>query len=152
MAGVRFRARTTAISTGTAAKTLLQVIAASNHGVMIDEIEISFNGTSNTAEPIRVDLCRQSDAGTTTAADSSNTIVKDPDDSDETIQTTIRHTATVEPTTGDILRSFLVHPQTGHAWQAPFGRGIKIGGGDRLGVRVTAPASVSAMVTVAGEE
>ncbi len=45
-----------------------------------------------------------------------------------------------------------VHPQQGYTWQAPFGRQIAIGGGDRLGVRVTAPVSVNAIVRFAGEE
>jgi hypothetical protein len=152
MAGNRFKARTNPIATSTSAKTLLQVIAASNHAVMVDEISISFKGTSNTAAPIRVDICRQSDAGTTTAGGTNSTIKFDPDDVDETIQTTIRDSASAEPTTGDILMTEYVHPQTGYTWQAPHGRSIKIGGGDRLGVRVTADADVNAVVRVNGEE
>jgi hypothetical protein len=148
MAGNRFKGVTGQISTGTSAKTLLQIVAASNHKVLIDEISISFNGTSNTAEPIKVDVLRQTTAGTM----SSLTLVKDPDDWDETIQTTAQHTATAEPTASDVLMSEHVHPQQGYTWQAPFSRSIAIGGGDRIGVRVTAPASVSAIVRVAGEE
>lgn len=144
----RFKGVTGQVTTGTSAKTLLQLVAASNHAVKIDEISISFNGTSNTAEPIKVDVLRQTTAGTM----SSLTLVKDPDDWDETIQTTAQHTATAEPTASDVLLSEHVHPQQGYTWQAPFGREIKIGGGDRLGVRVTAPASVSAIVRVSGEE
>lgn len=149
MAGNRFKAVTAPISTGTAAKTLLQIVAASNHKVKIDEISISFNGTSNTAEPIRVDVLRQTTAGTM----SSLTLVKDPDDWAETIQTSAQHTATgTEPTSGDILLTEYVHPQQGYTWQAPFGREIIIGGGDRLGIRVTAVASVNAVVRASGEE
>lgn len=150
MAGVRFKARTSPISTGTSAKTLLQIIAASNHGVVIDEISISFEGVSNTAAPIRVDVMRQTDAGT--MGTSNSTIVKDPDDSDETLQTTRADSSSGEPTAGDILFTEYVHPQTGYTWQAPFGRGIKVGGGDRLGIRVTAAASVNAVCRVSGEE
>ncbi len=150
MAGVRFAARTNPIATGTSAKTLLQIIAASNHGVLIDEISISFGGTSNTAAPVRVDVLRQTDAGTMTT--SASTIVKDPDDTDETLQTTRSDTATAEPSAGDILMTEYVHPQTGYSWQAPFGKPIKIGGGDRLGIRVTAAADVNAICRVRGEE
>lgn len=150
MAGVRFKARTNPIATGTSAKTLLQIVAASNHGVVIDEWSISFAGTSNTATPIRVDVVRQTDAGT--MGTSASTIVKDPDDTDETLQTTRQDTSSSEPTTTDILFTEHVHPQTGYTWQAPFGRGIKIGGGDRLGIRVTAAADVNAVCRVAGEE
>lgn len=148
MAGVRFKATKSDIATGTALKTLLQVVAAANHAILIDEISISFKGTSNTATPILVQIARQSTAGTMT----SLTPVKDPDDTDETLQVTAQHTATVEPTTGDVLMEENVHPQTGYTWQAPFGRAIKIGGGDRLAVRVTAAADVNAAVRVAGEE
>ena len=44
----------TFLSTGTSVKTLLQLVAAANHGVLVDEVSISFQGTSNTASPIRV--------------------------------------------------------------------------------------------------
>lgn len=148
MAGNRFKGVTAQIATGASAKTLLQIVAVANHKVLLDEISISFNGVSNTAEPIKVDVLRQTTAGTMTAL----TLVKDPDDWDETIQTTAQHTATVEPTAGDVLMSEHVHPQQGYTWQAPFGREIAIGGGDRVGIRVTAAASVSAIVRVAGTE
>lgn len=148
MSGVRFKAVTAAVATGTSAKTIVQVVAASNHGVMIDEWSVSFAGTSNTATPIKVDICRQSDAGTSSAL----TPVKDPDDTDETLQTTARHTATAEPTTGDVIMTEYVHPQTGYTWQAPFGRAIKVGGGDRLGIRVTAAADVNCIARFSGEE
>lgn len=148
MAGVRFKAVTGEVATGTSAKTILQVVAAANHGLKIDEVSISFKGTSNTATPIKVDVLRQTTAGTMT----SLTPVKDPDDSDETLQVTAQHTATAEPTAGDVLMSELVHPQQGYTWQAPFGREIKVGGGDRLAVRVTAAADVNCIARVAGEE
>lgn len=148
MAGVRIKATKSAISTGTSEKTLIQVVAASNHAVLVEEISLSFNGTSNSATPILVQVARQTTAGTMSAL----TPVKDPDDSDETLQTTAQHTATAEPTKGDVLMHEYVHPQHGYTWQAPFGGKIKIGGGDRLGVIVTAGADVNAAVRVVGEE
>ncbi len=148
MAAVRFKGVTGAISTGTSAKTLLQIVAASNHGVLIDEISISFEGTSAAATPIKVDVLRQTSAGTM----SSLTLVLDPDDADETLQTTAQHTSTSEPTASSVLITELVHPQTGYTWNAGYGREIKIGGGDRLGIRVTAASSVNAICRVSGEE
>lgn len=148
MAGVRFKGTKSGISTGTSAKTLIQIVAASNHGVLIDEWSISFQGTSNSASPIRVRVLRQTTAGTM----SSLTLVKDPDDTDETLQTSAQHTAMAEPTASDVLFEEYVHPQAGYTWQAPFGRVIKIGGGDRLGIEVLAGADVSATVRVCGEE
>lgn len=148
MSGNRFKFTKSAISTGTSIKTLIQIVAASNHKVLIDEISISFAGTSNTAAPILVQVARNTDAGTMTSLAGA----KDPDDWSETIQTTGQHTATVEPTQGTVIIDEYVHPQTGYTWQAPFGKAIAIGGGDRLGIAVTAGASVSAAVRVCGEE
>jgi hypothetical protein len=148
MAGNRFKFTKSGISTGTSLKTLIQIVAASNHKVLIDEWSISFQGTSNTASPILVQVARQTTAGTMSAL----TGVKDPADWDETMQTTAQHTASAEPTLGDILFEEYVHPQTGYTWQAPLGKEIAIGGGGRLGIIVTAGASVSATVRVAGSE
>lgn len=148
MAGVPFKAVTGQISTGTNLKTLLQLVAASNHAILVVEFSISFQGTSNTATPILFQVSRQTTGGTM----SPLSLVKDPDDSDETLQSSAQHTATAEPTTTDVLVSENVHPQTGYTWQAPFGRAIKIGGGDRLGFRVTAAADVNAIVRVVCEE
>jgi hypothetical protein len=147
MSGVRWNAVTAAIATGTSAKTLVQIVAASNHRVHVEEIGISFNGVSNTAEPIKVDILRQTTAGTMSAL----TLVKG-EDSTETLEVTAQHTATAEPTAGDVLETFYVHPQGGRDWQAPFAKPFSITGGTRLGVRVTAAASVSALVTVKGSE
>jgi hypothetical protein len=153
MSGVRFKARTGEISTGTSLKTILQVVAASNHGVLIEEINISFQGTSNTATPILVNVYRQSTAGT--MGSSTSTITKDPDDTDETLQTTVQDGGSgysAEPTAGAILKTVYVHPQTGWDWQSRIRGEIKIGGGDRLGIVVTAGASVNCVVSVTGEE
>lgn len=148
MAGVRFRATKSGITTGTSAKTLVQLIAAANHAVLLDDIEVAFNGVSATAEPIRIRVLRQTTAGTAT----SLTLVKDPDDAAETLQTTASHTATAEPTAGDVLLETYCHPQTGWSWSVPRERAIKIGGGDRVGIEVLAAASVSATVRAGGEE
>jgi hypothetical protein len=149
MAGVRFKAVTSEISTGTSAKTIMQLVAAANHGVLIDEISVSFKGTSNTASPVLVQVVRQGTAGTMSSIAS---LAKDPADADETLQVAGTQNATVEPTTTALLISEEVHPQTGYTWQAPFGRQIKIGGGTRLGIVVTASADVQCVARVCGEE
>lgn len=148
MAGVRFKV-TNNVATGTSAKTVLQLVAAANHAVLLKELTISFAGTSNTAAPVRVKVARQTTAGTMTAL---TTEVKDPDGAAETIQTTAFTVDSAEPTVGDVLLDFYVHPQTGYTWQAPFGQDIRIPGGGRLGVVVTAGADVSCSVTAVCEE
>jgi hypothetical protein len=148
MSRVAFAAVTGEITTGTSTKTLMQVVAASNHRVTIKEISVSFKGTSNTAAPILVEVLRQTDAGTMT----SLSPVKINSADDETLQTTAQHTSTSEPSAGNVLMSELVHPQTGYTWQAPFGGDLVVPGGGRLGLRVTAGASVSAVARMIGEE
>ena len=144
MAGISARAQTGSITTGTSAITLLQVVAATNTRVVVKSISVSFAGTSPTAAPILVDVLRQTTAGTMM----SLTVVKEPNLGSETLQTTAQHTATVEPTAGDVVAREYVHPQTGVIFSEP----ITVLGGTRLGVRVTAAASTSAVVRVEFEE
>lgn len=144
MAGVRGRANTAQVATGTSAKTILQLVAASNHRIVVPRITVSFEGVTSTDAPIQVVVMRQSTAGTM----SSLTLTKDNDSDDETLQTTAQHTATVEPTSGDILETQLIHPQGGRGVFGPF----VVKGGGRLGVVVTASVSIDCVVSAQFEE
>jgi len=148
MAGVRFVAQTAEVATGTSKKTLLQVVAAANQRVLVKEWSIAFDGTSNTAAPILVQVLKQTDAGTM----SSLTLVKLNQDDGETLQTTAQHTATAEPTGATEYMGEQVHPQAGYTWQAPFGGELIINGGDRMAIAVTAGADVNAKVRMICEE
>jgi hypothetical protein len=143
MSGVRVRACTAQVSTGTSLKTIMQIIAASNHRIVVPQISVSFEGITVTDAPIQVDIYRQTTGGTMT----SLTMVKDNEGDDETIQTTATHTATVEPTKTSLLASKFVHPQG----RADFGPFTVIGGG-RIGVLVTAGVSVDCIVSAMIEE
>lgn len=150
MAGVYFTAASGEIAISTSAITLIQIVAASNHGVHIYEWSVGFQGIDNTHAPIWVRVVRQTTAGTMSAL----TLRKDPDDTDETLQTTALHTATAEPTYGDVLWSGYVHPQQGFIWQppGPHFTPIKIGGGDRVGIVVVADNATSATASARCEE
>ena len=149
MAGLRGAAITGEIATGTAVKTLMQLVAAADHRVLVHELAVSFQGISNTDAPILIEILRQTTAGTMSAL----SLVKwGDDDGDESLQTTAQHTATAEPTAGDVLMSDLIHPQGGFNWQAPFGGAFVIQGGDRLGLRVTAGVDVDAVARMLFEE
>ena len=148
MAGIRAIATTGELSTGTSAKTLLQLLAASNHRVLLHELMVTFKGTSSTASPILVELIRQTAAGTMSAS----TINKVDPGVDETLQTTATENASSEPSGTEVLNSWLVHPQGGATWQAQFGGAYVIPGGGRLGIRVTASADVNATVSATIEE
>jgi len=148
MAGLRAVAQTAEIDTTTSKRTLLQLIAAANHRVLVKEISISFDGTSNTAAPILVQVATQSTSGTVTGLTPQK---MNPDDT-ETLQTTAGHTATVEPAETAEIMGENVHPQGGYTWQAPFGGEIVVPGGGRLGVAVTAGAAVNAKARMIFEE
>ena len=102
----------------------------------------------NTSEPILVQITRQSTAGTMTAL----TLVKADDSVAETLLTTGQHTATAEPTAGDVLDAMTVHPQTAYTEIVGSNNEIIIGGGDRVGLVVTAGVDVNADVTMLFEE
>ncbi len=148
MAGVLFHGNSTPVLSTTSAKSLIQLVAATNVRCKILEWSVSFAGTSNTATPIQVDIVRQTDAGSSVAL----TLVKDNESDGETLQTTGLQTITAEPTTGSTVMTEEVHPQTGYTWQAPFGREIIIKGGNRAALRVTAAASVIAASRIFAEE
>ena len=150
MAGLLCIAQPGAIATGTSVKTLIQLLAATNQRCKIKEVSISFDGVSNTATPIKVELVTQTSAGTLT---NTTTVRKADNSAAETVQTTCKDTATSEPTdSGDVKMAEFVHPQTGFIWQAPFGGELEIKGAERLGLRVTAGASVNALARIVFEE
>ena len=130
------------------AKTIIQVVAPANHRQRILGWGVFFDGTSVTAEPVQVELIRQSTAGTSAAL----TPVKDDDSLAESILSTARKTFTVEPTSGDILDVVEVHPQQGYEVMYPLGQEKKCGGGDRVGIRCTAPAAVNVRAKMRVEE
>jgi hypothetical protein len=148
MAGVNAVAQTVQITTGTSLITLIQILAATNQRVKVKEISISFNGISNTAAPILVEILRQTSAGTMSALSP----VKQNSSDSETLQTTAQYNATAEPSASSIVMTEQVHPQGGYLWQAPFGGEIVVPGAGRLGLRVTAGASVSAVARMVFEE
>jgi hypothetical protein len=143
MAGVFGRATTGLVACTTTAATKLQLAAAANHRVKVPRISVSFEGIVATDAPILVSIYRQTDDGTSSAL----TTKKDNDGDGETLQTTATHTATVEPTTTDLLDSKLVHPPG----RADFGQ-FTIPGGGFLGVVVDAPNNVNGVFSAIFEE
>jgi hypothetical protein len=136
-----------ALSAATAA-VVLRVNAASDRPVAIDRLRVSFNGIDATDEPALVQLVRLSDNGTMTAV----TPAKLNDSLAEAIGATAAKKNSAEPTTGDVLATWYVHPQTGLI--EPFSPDCRpmIGGGDRVGVEITAPDAVDCCVEIWGLE
>ena len=130
------------------AKTVLQVVAPANQRVLVKNFHISFDGVSATAEPVVVQLRRQTTAGTMSAA----TPRKKDDDIATAIQSTGLKNATVEPTDGDILKEIEVHPQAGYESEKELMQEWIIGGGDRIAIKATAPAAVNCVASMECEE
>ena len=130
------------------AKTVMQLVAATNHPIDLIEFTVGFDGTNNTYEPVEVRLIRQSDAGTSSA----DTVTGANDSDVDTFVTTARHTAMVEPTGTVIVRTFRVHPQTGFSYPAHDRAPIHVGAGDRLGIVCTAANAVNVDVTMLFDE
>lgn len=114
-------------------KTISQIVAATNDRLKVSGWGISIKGTSATDPPVLVQIVRQTTAGTMSAGN----IAKKNDGDPETIQTTTLVNATAEPTTGAVVESFEVHPQTGYYKFYPMGQEIIIPNGERLGFKVT---------------
>jgi hypothetical protein len=148
MADIQASAQTAEVAlTAATTKTVVQLVAASNHKVKVLGWGVFFDGVSGTAEPVQVEILRQTTAGTMSALTPS----KLGTDS-ETLQTTAQHTASAEPTASDILDVAEVHPQSAYEIVYPMGQEIKIPGGGRLGIRCTAPAGVNVRAKLRFEE
>lgn len=131
------------------AETVLQLIGHASCKAKIVEWGVSFDGTSATAEPVRVRLLRQTTAGTATAA---SEVAWDPDN--PTASCAGFHSFTAEPTSGDVLVDLDVHPQAGIIVQYPLGREPVIDNStaSRMGLVLTAPAIVNAAAWLVWEE
>jgi len=127
------------------AKTVLQ-LASVNIAIRLTELTVGFDGILNTAEPVTIELLRQTSAGTMT----NLAPVKADDSIADALNTTGQHTATVEPTAGDVLRTLILHPQTSQTWT--YGIDLVLGRDKRLGLRITAPAIVNCNASLAFEE
>jgi len=150
MAGIRFTLQTGVNATTTSKVTQLQVLAPANQRVLIKEISISFEGTTNTGEPVLVEMARQSTAGT---GGSAVTPRKLDTGYAETIQASaLENIVTAQPTETFVQRSEKIHPQGGFNWYSRFGDEIVVAGGDRFGIAITAGASVDCVVTMVCEE
>ena len=148
MAGIQVFAQTAEVALSAAtAKTVIQIVAPTNQRLKLKEWGVFFDGVSGTAEPVQVRLLRQTTAGTMSALTPVSRVPIS-----ETIQTTAQHTATAEPTAGDVLDVIECHPQGGYEKIFAPGDEIIMAGGGRIGIECTAPATVNVRAKFAWEE
>lgn len=132
-------------------KTVLQLTAPTNQRGLIQGWGVYFDGTSTTAEPVQVEVLRQTTAGTGAGSPPTAKIRK-PAGAAETVQFAAAHNFSAEPTAGDILDAVEVHPQQGYEVIFPEGEEIDVGGAGRIAIRCTAPAGVNVRAKFVHEE
>lgn len=139
-----------ALSAATA-KTIISVICAANSPIRIVELSVSFDGVSGTAEPVTVELCNSTQAGAGTPGSSPTPL--QTSGAPRTVQSAGALNYSAEPTTLTVLKTWLVHPQTGFILQSPLGRETQqTTTADALCLRCTAPATVNCRGYIEFEE
>lgn len=137
-----------ALASGTA-ETVVQLRGAATTKAKIIAFGISFDGVAATDAPVVVRMIRQTTDGTATGA----TEVKwDPDD--PAAACTAFHSFTAEPTAGEVLMTWNVHPQTGIDQQFPLGREPRLSAAttSRIAIEANAPAGVNVVAYLVWEE
>ena len=135
MAGIKAYLPTGEISLSAAnAKTVAMITAPSNHRLLLIGIGVYVKGTVPGDTPIRCRIYRATTAGTST----SQTPTKADNTIDETLQMTGAKNFSVEPTVGDVLKDFYIHPQGGVNFSYLLDSPIIVPGGTRCALEMTA--------------
>lgn len=132
------------------AETVLCLIGSTMVKARVIEWGVCFDGTSATAEPVRVRLVRTTaDDGTSSAATEK---AWDPDN--PTANVVAKHSYTAEPTKeSTALAEYEVPPTSGMVLQYPLGREIVLDNSASAGfaIECTAPATVNCAAYVVWE-
>jgi len=138
--------------TGGAVQTVIAIVAPANQRLKILNYKISFNGTNSANTPATVTQVLLT-GGTFTNTAVAPVKTNEPNGVSETLQASSKNTCTVEPTISQTLDSFFEPVFGGFiGWQATPGQEVNVPGGLIWGLRINAPQSVSAAVSVTYEE
>lgn len=139
-----------ALSAATA-KTVVSAICAANSPLRVTELGVSFDGVSGTAEPVVVELCSSTQAGAGTPGSSPTPL--QVSGATRTVQGAGALNYSAEPTVLTVIKTWLIHPQTGFVIQFPLGREPQQNTtADALCIRCTAPATVNCRAYLEFEE
>lgn len=126
------------------AKTVLQLVTGATRKTWIKEAAIGFKSVTATDVPVLVQLVRQSTAGTMSALTPAPDVEGHP-----AAISTAQENATVEPTSGVVVREWEITPIGGQlVYQLPLGDEIEMAVSSRLGLLVTAPQAQSCRATL----
>lgn len=130
--------------------TLLQVVASNSKKLRVVRYGVSFQGSDVTQAPVKVELVRQTNQGTST-----DLPIVQQDENGTAALATARSTFTQEPTAAAVLEAHFLTPAGGNLIE-PFTYGTDdmpvVAPGGRLAIRVLAPATVSAVAFLVFEE
>jgi len=156
MAGVKLQVTSDVITVSDDPQTLIQLLAATNHGFLVYRIKVDVDPNAITTPVVAtLHVEKQSTAGTMSTPSPVWVIKAGPDP--ETVQTTLRHTATAEPTAADIVGTKKMFSVGGtgiipviFTWP----KGLKVDTAERLGLVITYtaagdPATFSKVVVTA---
>lgn len=134
-----------------AVETIIQLVASTSKPIRLSRWGISFNGTSVTDQPVRVELMRLTSDGT-----SSLFVPKKMDPNSEASLAAARTAHTAEPAPADVLEVHYVTPAGGNLIEVyspgyPDERPIVAPNG-RIGIRVLAVNAVNANAFMIFEE
>lgn len=149
MAGLIYEVNipSTSLSAGTA-----QVVAflepATSQRVKLKAYGFFFDGTTNSATPVQIQLYRQSTANSGTLTSSVSTLPAQLTEPGlpESPRSTYGTGASVQPTVGNVYKTITVHPQLGYEYIAPLGEEEQISPGSTTPnwiVSATAQATVN---------
>jgi len=128
--------------TAATAKTILNLITATNALTRIVEFSVSFDGVTASAVPATVEICSSTQAGAGTPGTAPT--ITQIRGSTRTIQATAQQGYTAEPTALTTLKRWLVPVYNGVlVIQFPLGREPEQTSAKGLAIRVTAPAGVN---------
>ena len=124
-------------ASGTSTRTLVQIVAAANRPCKILEVGITFAGTDNVGAPIETQLLRQANTPSGPAA-----VAEAHGQEDASYAEGLTHFEdfTDEPTPGDVLRRWFVHPQTGLIYTNPWPSRLIVPQASIIALRVISPA------------
>lgn len=150
MSALKLQGNVGEISVTSTTKTFATVKAPANQRLKIKGFEITGKGISNTDTPVKVEV----GLVTADAVAGTTSITMTPNDGDlaETPQGTYKTTYASEPTYGNIMRTWEVHPQAGLFYNFPEHDEIVIKGGSELGVRFTSNQNETMGLVVLVEE
>ena len=139
-----------ALGAGTA-ETVIQLRGSTSTKARVIAWGISFDGVTSTDAPVVVNFLRQTTDGTGTGATEAKFDADDP-----AATCTAFHTfSSTEPTSGDILEQYEIHPQGGlFVREYPPGREpvLDDAATSRIGIACTAPAAVNVLAWLQWEE